>query len=211
METTVQSSCVTCDFRPDRFFCDMPAESLKAFDKIKSLALCRRNTVLFAEGRSGPRHLHPVRWSRQALHLFRHRKTPDPADCRSGRSSGTGRCPFQYSLRDHGGAAGQLPGRLRPQKRLTEVPARAHRGLPAGRAHAEPGPARRLRTCAQHRQHTRPPAAHCFPPARHGGLKTGDIRSSARDASRGFLIRIPFRSTWHKQAVHNSRLIVVSY
>ncbi len=51
MDTTVQSSCVTCDFRPDRFFCDMPAESLKAFDKIKSPALCRRNTVLFAEGR----------------------------------------------------------------------------------------------------------------------------------------------------------------
>ena len=51
METTVQSSCVTCDFRPDRSFCDMPAESLKAFDEIKSLALYRRNTVLFAEGR----------------------------------------------------------------------------------------------------------------------------------------------------------------
>ncbi len=51
MDTMVQSSCVTCDFRPDRFFCDMPAESLKAFDEIKSIALCRRNTVLFAEGR----------------------------------------------------------------------------------------------------------------------------------------------------------------
>ncbi len=51
MDTTVQSSCVTCDFRPDRFFCDMPAESLKDFDKIKSLALYRRNSVLFAEGR----------------------------------------------------------------------------------------------------------------------------------------------------------------
>ena len=51
MGTTVQSSCVTCDFRPDRFFCDMPAASLKAFDEIKSLALYRRNTVLFAEGR----------------------------------------------------------------------------------------------------------------------------------------------------------------
>jgi len=50
METTVESSCVTCDFRPDRFFCDMPTESLKAFDDIKSLASCRRNTVLFAEG-----------------------------------------------------------------------------------------------------------------------------------------------------------------
>ena len=47
----MQSSCVTCDFRPDRFFCDMPAQSLKAFDEIKSLAFYRRNTVLFAEGR----------------------------------------------------------------------------------------------------------------------------------------------------------------
>jgi CRP/FNR family transcriptional regulator, cyclic AMP receptor protein len=51
MGTTVQSSCVTCDFRPDRFFCDMPAPSLKAFDEIKSLASYRRNAVLFAEGR----------------------------------------------------------------------------------------------------------------------------------------------------------------
>ena len=51
MGTTVQSSCVTCDFRPDRFFCDMPTESLKALDEIKSLASYRRNTVLFAEGR----------------------------------------------------------------------------------------------------------------------------------------------------------------
>src|SRR5271165_6475561 len=52
MGTRVQSSCVTCDFRPDRFFCDMPTESLQAFDEIKSLALYRRNTVLFAEGQS---------------------------------------------------------------------------------------------------------------------------------------------------------------
>ena len=47
----MQSSCVTCEFRPDRFFCDMPPESLKAFDQIKSVALYRRNAVLFAEGR----------------------------------------------------------------------------------------------------------------------------------------------------------------
>ena len=45
------TNCVTCEFRPDRFFCDMPAESFKAFDKVKSASLCRRNTVLFAEGR----------------------------------------------------------------------------------------------------------------------------------------------------------------
>ncbi len=48
----MRSSCVTCDFRPDRAFCDMPAKSLKAFDEIKSLASCRRNTLLFAEGRT---------------------------------------------------------------------------------------------------------------------------------------------------------------
>jgi CRP/FNR family transcriptional regulator, cyclic AMP receptor protein len=51
METKVESSCMNCDFRPDRFFCDMPSESLKAFDEIKSLGLYRRNTVLFAEGK----------------------------------------------------------------------------------------------------------------------------------------------------------------
>src|SRR5271157_1246886 len=51
MESMMQSSCVTCDFRPDRVFCDMPAESVRAFDEIKSVALYRRNAVLFAEGR----------------------------------------------------------------------------------------------------------------------------------------------------------------
>ena len=47
----MQPSCLSCDFRPDRFFCDMPVESLKAFDEIKSLATYPRSTVLFAEGR----------------------------------------------------------------------------------------------------------------------------------------------------------------
>jgi len=47
----MQSSCLTCDFRPDRLFCDMPAESLKAFDEIKTLASFPRGTILFSEGR----------------------------------------------------------------------------------------------------------------------------------------------------------------
>ncbi len=51
MESTIQSSCLTCDFRPDRLFCDMPAESLKAFDEIKSLGSFPRSSILFAEGR----------------------------------------------------------------------------------------------------------------------------------------------------------------
>jgi len=51
MGSTIQSSCLTCDFRPDRLFCDMPAESLKAFDEIKLLASYPRGAVLFAEGR----------------------------------------------------------------------------------------------------------------------------------------------------------------
>ncbi|MGC2109159.1 MAG: Crp/Fnr family transcriptional regulator [Candidatus Korobacteraceae bacterium] len=51
MESTIQSSCLTCDFRPDRLFCDMPAESLKAFDEIKSPASYPRGSVLMAEGR----------------------------------------------------------------------------------------------------------------------------------------------------------------
>ena len=51
MESTKQPSCVTCDFRPDRLFCDMPADSLKAFDGIKMLASYPRTALLFAEGR----------------------------------------------------------------------------------------------------------------------------------------------------------------
>src|SRR5271157_3494168 len=51
MGSTVQSSCLACDFRPDRFLCDMPAESLKAFDEIKLLASYPRGGLLFAEGR----------------------------------------------------------------------------------------------------------------------------------------------------------------
>jgi len=51
IEKAIQQSCFACDFRPDRVFCDMPADSLKAFDEIKSLATYPRSTILFAEGR----------------------------------------------------------------------------------------------------------------------------------------------------------------
>jgi CRP/FNR family transcriptional regulator, cyclic AMP receptor protein len=51
MESVMQQSCLTCDFRPDRVLCDMPAESLRSFDEIKLLATYPRNTILFSEGR----------------------------------------------------------------------------------------------------------------------------------------------------------------
>ena len=51
MQSVIQQSCFTCDFRPDRIFCDMPADSLKAFEEIKTVKNYARNTVLFAEGR----------------------------------------------------------------------------------------------------------------------------------------------------------------
>jgi CRP/FNR family transcriptional regulator, cyclic AMP receptor protein len=51
MASVNQQSCLTCDFRPDRIFCDMPADSLKAFEEIKSVGNYSRNTILFAEGR----------------------------------------------------------------------------------------------------------------------------------------------------------------
>lgn len=51
MESIMPSSCMRCELRPDRLFCDMPSEALLAFDEIKSLATYPRGTVLFAEGR----------------------------------------------------------------------------------------------------------------------------------------------------------------
>jgi CRP/FNR family transcriptional regulator, cyclic AMP receptor protein len=51
MQSVNQQSCLTCNFRPDRIFCDMPADSLGAFEQIKSVGNYSRNTILFAEGR----------------------------------------------------------------------------------------------------------------------------------------------------------------
>jgi CRP/FNR family transcriptional regulator len=52
METAIQQSCFDCALRPDRLFCDLPADALQAFDAIKTLSLEPRGTVLFREGHS---------------------------------------------------------------------------------------------------------------------------------------------------------------
>jgi CRP/FNR family transcriptional regulator, cyclic AMP receptor protein len=52
MESAIQSRCLDCALRPDRVFCDLPAEALEAFDCVKSTIACRRNTVLFREGQA---------------------------------------------------------------------------------------------------------------------------------------------------------------
>ena len=51
MESTQVQSCLSCDFRPDRTFCDMPGDTLQEFEAITSLGSYRRNTILFSEGR----------------------------------------------------------------------------------------------------------------------------------------------------------------
>jgi CRP/FNR family cyclic AMP-dependent transcriptional regulator len=50
MESAIQDSCFACDLRPDRLFCDLPADALEAFDKIKSLTQYPRGVTLFREG-----------------------------------------------------------------------------------------------------------------------------------------------------------------
>jgi len=54
MESATQQSCIDCVLRPDRLFCDLPADALEAFDKIKSLQVFPRGTILCREG-------HPAR------------------------------------------------------------------------------------------------------------------------------------------------------
>ncbi len=48
---TQSTSCSTCDFRPDRPFCDMSTDALRDFDAIKSIGFYPKRSVLFAEGR----------------------------------------------------------------------------------------------------------------------------------------------------------------
>lgn len=53
MESVIQSaSCLHCDFRPDRPFCDMSTDALLAFDDIKSVVSYPKSTILFSEGRA---------------------------------------------------------------------------------------------------------------------------------------------------------------
>jgi CRP/FNR family transcriptional regulator, cyclic AMP receptor protein len=51
MESVTHQSCFQCKLRPDRVFCDLPAEALAAFDAIKSVTRAPRGEILFQEGR----------------------------------------------------------------------------------------------------------------------------------------------------------------
>lgn len=50
MESAIQRSCFDCALRPDRLFCDLPADALEAFDSIKTISLYPRGSTLFQEG-----------------------------------------------------------------------------------------------------------------------------------------------------------------
>ena len=52
MDSATQASCFNCELRPDRTFCDLPAEALQAFDTVKNLTVVPRGTLLFSEGRA---------------------------------------------------------------------------------------------------------------------------------------------------------------
>jgi CRP/FNR family transcriptional regulator, cyclic AMP receptor protein len=54
MESAIQHSCFDCALRPDRLFCDLPADALQAFDAIKTISIYPRGATLFQEG-------HPAR------------------------------------------------------------------------------------------------------------------------------------------------------
>lgn len=54
MESGIQRSCLECGDRVDRLFCDLPADSLKAFDNLKAISVFPRGSALFREG-SQPR------------------------------------------------------------------------------------------------------------------------------------------------------------
>ena len=52
MQSATQASCFDCELRPDRLFCDLPAEALQEFDRVKTLSVAPRGTILFSEGRA---------------------------------------------------------------------------------------------------------------------------------------------------------------
>ena len=144
MESAIQQSCITCDFRPDRTFCDMPAEALKSFDEIKSLATYPRNTILFAEGRpvrgiyvlcDGRAKLSICADSGKRLSL----RVAGPGEV-LGLGAALSNTPYEITAE----LLGCLANRVYSQKRSDEVPAGPSGRLHAGGPHAQPGPAWRL-------------------------------------------------------------------
>ncbi len=51
MESVSHQSCFKCELRPDRMFCDLPADALLSFDAIKAVLQFPRGETLFQEGR----------------------------------------------------------------------------------------------------------------------------------------------------------------
>ena len=167
MESVNQQSCLTCDFRPDRIFCDMPADSLKAFDEIKSVANYPRNTILFAEGR-------PVR----GIYMLCDGRAKLSICSDSGKRL-TLRIAGPGEVLGLGAALSNTPYEITAElldtsqvvfvrrKGADEVSAGASGDLHAGSAHAEPGPAWRLRTGPHHRAGSLAATAHFFVPERY--------------------------------------------
>jgi len=50
MASAIQNSCIECVSRSDRLFCDLPAETLGAFNRIKTVSAFSRGSILFREG-----------------------------------------------------------------------------------------------------------------------------------------------------------------
>lgn len=50
MDNATYQSCRDCVLRPERLFCDLPADALEAFDSVKNTVAVPRDTVLFREG-----------------------------------------------------------------------------------------------------------------------------------------------------------------
>jgi CRP/FNR family transcriptional regulator len=51
MGAAIQVSCMRCEPRPHRVFCDLPAEALGTLDGIKTVTAYQRGAALFSEGR----------------------------------------------------------------------------------------------------------------------------------------------------------------
>jgi hypothetical protein len=45
-------NCLSCELRPDSFFCSLPKESLEAFNQVKHAAVYPAGAVIFVEGQT---------------------------------------------------------------------------------------------------------------------------------------------------------------
>jgi hypothetical protein len=173
MEKLIQQRCFDWVMRPDRLFCDLPADAMEAFDGIKLVTQYPPGAALFREGRRANHVFIPSEGRVKLSVCSESRKRLNPRIARTGGSSGVECFALQRTLRANRRNTGSRSGRGGEAGRPAPLSPGPSRSVPASGSFAEPGLTCRLRSCPIHWPVPPSSTANFAPQLKTPGLKAG--------------------------------------